>query len=72
MDHREERQMLDRLTTAVLRLLANEKGASSMEYALVAALISVAAIAAFQTLADSLNSIFGLINSDFSSAMPGS
>lgn len=66
----EERKMLDRVTIAALRFLATEKGASSMEYALVAALISVAAIAAFQTLAVSVSSIFGLINSNFSSAMP--
>lgn len=62
--------MLDRLTIAALQFLTSEKGASSIEYALVAALISLAALAAFQSLSDSISSMFGQISSNFSATTP--
>lgn len=40
------------------RLLRNEKGATAIEYGLIAALISVACIVAFQSLGLNLETIF--------------
>ena len=40
------------------KMLKNEKGATAIEYGLIAALIAVAAIAAMQGLGTSLNSTF--------------
>lgn len=62
--------MLDRISTAILLFLTSDRGASSMEYALAMGLISLAALAAFQVLSDSISSMFGAVNSNFSSAMP--
>ena len=42
----------------LLNLLSNEKGASAIEYALVASLISIAAVAAMGTAGNSLNNSF--------------
>lgn len=63
--------MLERVYSAAARLMVCERGANSMEYALMLALIVIAMLAAFQTLSDSVSSLFGAVNSDFSSAMPG-
>ena len=51
-----------------LRLIKNEKGATAIEYGLIAALIAVAAITAMQGLGTSLNSTF----TNVSTAMKGS
>jgi len=40
------------------KLMRNEKGATAIEYGLIAALIAVAAIAAMQGLGNSLNNTF--------------
>jgi len=40
------------------KLVANRKGATAIEYGLIAALIAVAAIAAMQGLGSSLNNTF--------------
>jgi pilus assembly protein Flp/PilA len=40
------------------KLLSNEKGATAIEYGLIAALIAVAAITAMQGLGTSLNNTF--------------
>lgn len=40
----------------------SEKGATVIEYALIAALISVAAIVAFQTLGSSVNTTMGEVD----------
>jgi pilus assembly protein Flp/PilA len=52
--------MRDVLQRAVLlrHLLRDEQGATAIEYGLIAALIAVAAIAAFQLVGTSLSSIF--------------
>jgi pilus assembly protein Flp/PilA len=42
----------------IRKMLNNEKGATAIEYGLIAALIAVAAIAAMQNVGDSLNSTF--------------
>ena len=54
--------------TKFLQLLRDKKGATAIEYGLIAALIAVAAIAAMQGLGSSLNSTF----TNVSTAMKGS
>ena len=44
--------------TYFLRLLADRRGATAIEYALIASLISVAAIAGYQTLGGKVESSF--------------
>ena len=41
-----------------LKLIKNEKGATAIEYGLIAALIAVAAIAAMSNVGNSLNNTF--------------
>jgi pilus assembly protein Flp/PilA len=50
-----------------LQLIRDQKGATAIEYGLIAALIAVAAIAAMQGLGASLNSTF----TNVSTAMTG-
>jgi pilus assembly protein Flp/PilA len=52
----------------IRKLAANKKGATAIEYGLIAALIAVAAIAAMQGLGGSLNTTF----TNASTAMSGS
>jgi pilus assembly protein Flp/PilA len=49
------------------KLLRDEQGATAIEYGLIAALISIAAIAAMGTLGDTLSDTFSAV----SSAMAG-
>ncbi|MGK6317938.1 Flp family type IVb pilin [Sphingomonas sp. DT-204] len=53
--------------TAIRKFLRNKRGATAIEYGLIAALIAVAAIAAMQGLGNSLNKTFnnvaGTLNS---------
>ncbi len=46
------------------KLLRNEDGATAIEYGLIAALIAVAAIAAFQLVGTNLSSIFHTVATD--------
>jgi len=41
-----------------LKLIKNEEGATAIEYGLIAALIAVAAIAAFQLVGSNLSTVF--------------
>lgn len=45
------------------RIFRCEKGANAIEYALVASLISIAALAAMQRLGTGINSMFGNVSS---------
>jgi pilus assembly protein Flp/PilA len=45
-----------------LKLIKNEKGATAIEYGLIAALISVAAIGAMQGIGTKLNSTFNNVS----------
>ncbi len=50
----------------MLKLLRNNKGATAIEYGLIAALIAVAAIAAMQTLGTNLTNTFNKVASNMS------
>ena len=52
----------------VSKFLADESGATAIEYGLIAAGIAVAIIAAVQTLGTTLNGVFTSINSKLSTA----
>jgi pilus assembly protein Flp/PilA len=49
------------MLTTITKLLKNEDGATAIEYGLIAALIAVAAIAAFQLVGTNLSSIFNTV-----------
>ena len=46
----------------LMRIIRCEKGANAIEYALVASLISIAAIGAFQTLSGAINTMYGNVS----------
>lgn len=48
--------------------LYDESGATAIEYGLIAALVSVAAIAALQSLGGSLESIFNVVSTELGNA----
>lgn len=51
-----------------LKLIRNEDGATAIEYGLIAALISVAAIGAFGAVGDSLSSTFEGVSGELDAA----
>lgn len=53
-------------------LMADRQAATAVEYALLAALISIAAINAIGAVGDSLSSIFVVVANDMSNASDGS
>jgi len=57
-----------RTMSFLTRFLRDEEGATAIEYGLIAALISVAIIAALTSLGDGLNSTFGSITSKLGSS----
>lgn len=57
-------------TTLASKIQRREKGATVIEYALIAALISVAAIAAFSFIGTSVKSTMSGIGSAMSTATP--
>jgi pilus assembly protein Flp/PilA len=46
----------------IRKFVKNSKGATAIEYGLIAALIAVAAVAAMSTLGDKLNSTFNNVS----------
>ena len=52
------------MLSALSKLWNNEDGATAIEYGLIAALIAVAAIAAFQLVGTNLTSVFDNVASD--------
>lgn len=50
--------------TTFIRFLNDEQGATAIEYGLIAALISVAAIAAMKSLGTQLGTLFGNIKTN--------
>ncbi len=55
----------------MIEFVRDEDGATAIEYGLIAALVSVAAIGALSALGDSLNTIFNMVSSELSSAAGG-
>ena len=53
------------------RLLADETGATAIEYGLIAALVSVAAITAMGALGNSLSNTFNLVSTQMNNASDG-
>ncbi len=49
-------------------LLADESGATAIEYGLIAGLVSVAAIAALTAMGGSLQNIFGVVQTELDAA----
>lgn len=49
------------MLTNLRKLLADESGATAIEYGLIAALVSVAAIGALQLMGESLTTMFGTV-----------
>jgi pilus assembly protein Flp/PilA len=57
------RELFER-NSSLPRLLRDNSGATAIEYGLIAALIAVAAIAAFQLVGTNLTSVFNNVASD--------
>ena len=57
--------------TLINRILKDEAGATAIEYGLMAALISVAAITAMGALGNSLSNTFNFVSNQMSSAQSG-
>ena len=55
----------------LLLFAKDESGATAIEYGLIAALVSVAAIAALRGLGDSLSNLFGAVSGELSDAVNG-
>ena len=59
----------------MIRLFKNfatdEDGATAIEYGLIAALVSVAAIGALATMGDSLETMFSTVSTELDSAVSG-
>lgn len=53
----------------IRKLMKNEKGATAIEYGLIAALIAVAAISAMNALGSSLSNTFRGVSSELDSAI---
>ncbi|WP_119420718.1 Flp family type IVb pilin [Desertibaculum subflavum] len=52
-------------------LMQDESGATAIEYGLIAALVSVAAITALQAMGSSLDTIFGIVSTELNDAASG-
>ena len=53
------------------QLLTDESGATAIEYGLIAALVSVAAVAALGNLGQSLSTMFGTVSTELDNAVSG-
>tara|TARA_R110000772_G_scaffold231592_6_gene342690 strand:- start:1157 stop:1336 length:180 start_codon:yes stop_codon:yes gene_type:complete len=59
------------MKTTIIKLLKDESGATAIEYGLIAALVSVAAIGALTAMGDSLNAMFTRVSTELSTAVGG-
>ncbi len=57
------------MLTSIKNFYVDESGATAIEYGLIAALVSVAAITALTAMGDSLATIFDRVSSELSSAV---
>ena len=55
--------------TTLRRLIADESGATAIEYGLIAALVSVAAVVALQSLGSSLDAMFTTVSNELDAAV---
>ncbi len=58
------------MRTFVKKLAGNSKGATAIEYGLIAGLIAVAIVAAVTTVGTNLNGLFGAVNTKLTTATP--
>lgn len=58
------------MTKFLTRLMKDESGATAIEYGLIAALVSVAAIVAMGTLGDELGFTFDAVSDELTAARP--
>lgn len=58
------------MVSALKRFVQDESGATAIEYGLIAALVSVAAITALKSLGGSLDTMFGSVSDTLLSAVP--
>ena len=56
------------MINTIKSFLSDESGATAIEYGLIAALVSVAAITALTSLGNSLKSIFGVVSNELGDA----
>lgn len=54
----------------IRKLRKSKRAATAIEYALIAGLVSIAAVAAFQAVGDSLTAIFYGVSSSVAAAVP--
>jgi pilus assembly protein Flp/PilA len=59
------------MLTSFKNLLRDESGATAIEYGLIAALVSVAAIVALQNLGSSLETMFSTVSTSLDNAVTG-
>ena len=57
------------MITKLRKLLSNKSGATAIEYGLIAALVSVAAVVALQSLGSSLESMFTTVSDELNTAV---
>ena len=57
--------------TLISRFMNDDSGATAIEYGLIAALVSVAAIGALTAMGDSLSSLFDTVSTALSTAVSG-
>jgi len=55
----------------IRKLIKNEAGATAIEYGLIAALVSVAAVGALQAMGGSLNTMFSTVSTSLNTAVSG-
>ncbi|WP_422366647.1 Flp family type IVb pilin [Pelagibius sp.] len=56
------------MMNTIKSFLQDDSGATAIEYGLIAALVSVAAIAALTSMGNSLRDVFGLVSNELSDA----
>ncbi len=59
------------MLTKLMLFLKDDSGATAIEYGLIAALVSVAAIGALTAMGQSLNAMFGTVSSALNTAVSG-
>jgi pilus assembly protein Flp/PilA len=57
--------------TLISRFVQEDSGATAIEYGLIAALVSVAAIGALTAMGNSLSTMFGTVSTALSNAVSG-